>query len=64
MEVYFEVLEKLKNVSLLLKNCDINHENIKEYLIKLNYISADIDALQYHINDIKYSPPQKRVNIE
>ena len=59
MEVYFEVLEKLKNVSLLLKNCDINQENIKEYLIKLNYISEDIDALQYHINDIQHSAAKK-----
>ena len=54
MEVYFEVLEKLKKVSLTLKNCDINQENIKEYLMKLNYIAEDIDALQYHINDIQH----------
>ena len=59
MEVYFEVLEKLKKVSLTLMNCDINQENIKEYLIKLNYISADIDALQYHINDIQHSVAKK-----
>ena len=59
MEVYFEVLKKLENVSIILKNCEINTDNIKDFLIKLNYISADIDALEYHINDIKYSAAKK-----
>ena len=59
MEVYFEVLKKLENVSITLKNCEITNENIEKYLIKLNFISADIDALQYHINDIKYSAAKK-----
>ena len=52
MEVYEEIIQKSQSNLLLLKNININKDNITYCLIKINALSKDLDTIRFYIRDL------------
>ena len=59
MDGYQEVLKKCEGLSTPLMKSNINSENIKNCLMKLNALSDDLDIVAFYIRDLTATATEK-----